>query len=735
MSTTPMLDPTGTPRSIPNDQIDAAKQAGGQVAYQIIDPATNTAHWIGDNDLPAAVGAGGLPANMHEAMRVQAQMPKRSTAPEDSWMEDKLETLQNIGLVSPFQAGFIRKSARSYEQYSDGLFSLIRKIPGADKVLDMSGSDAVTRGLKTMGNTPVETGTTSGIGAWLAHQGEDISNVYQFMLNSDAFKALSEFDQVRKLTGFMGKLNSMPRLKSLVTNFVHGGAAAGATSAEQQQTGAETLTNAVLTGGISGLTGFLLPGTGGAEAPSEEAAAARRQKGAQWTVKDVTQNAARQSLERLNATRTPITAESRSARLLPAPAGEPDPHYFELETEPQETTRTPGKMALEPAEKVVGVRPVYNAEIPDRPEGFAAKPKVTVSGDPVVQLLSSAKPGQIPLDAGLSGGGVYRIRGAQNAQLALDAVNDFLRDPDFKNLDEEQQARATRQRDGLQQQLDIYNAYEGYGPHFAPVPTDELVQQISTPGQAASQLRQAVEPVYKHLDEISNNRFGELRKAEQSATELLRNRTLTASEEAGETARLQNARDGMMRIFDENRSTINPQEWRAANQATRDAFLFDDIHTFTERATNRIAPEDVKAGRPRILTDQFTREFSTLLNKPGNRAELTRLLGPDGIDNMLDVSGILQDPQTRKPAADLATEIAMQILPKFGPKGYAMRQVLRMVMARPAGGKMFTYALKNDIAPRTAAPLISTALRGLQQQNRAEEEKAEEALREFQSQP
>jgi len=86
------------------------------------------------------------------------------------------------------------------------------------------------------------------------------------------------------------------------------------------------------------------------------------------------------------------------------------------------------------------------------------------------------------------------------------------------------------------------------------------------------------------------------------------------------------------------------------------------------------------------------------------------------------VGGMLDDPKYQQPAVDLATEMALNTLKLAGPKGYAARWVLRQMMSKPAAGKMFTYALRNGIPARTAAPLISTAVRGLTQQKPEEQE-------------
>jgi len=838
MATTPMFDPNGNIKDVANDQVDAAKGAGGQVAYNLLSPSGDS-KWVHETDLPAAVAHGGLPANMSEANRIQAKLPQRSTSPDDSFMEDKLETLQNTGLVSSLQAGFIRSAARAYGNYSDGLFGLLKKIPGADKVLDMSGSDPFMRGTKYMGNTPVETGATSWLGRRAADLGDTTAGMYQFLTGNEmtkflgaAFAGLSYVQKVKKLTPFMEELDQMPRLKGALLSAMSGGTTAGGISLAQNENWKPALANAVLTGSAAGLLDLVMPGQGTVKAPTEEEAAAGRQSAAQFTVKDTVQNAARQSLNKLNATRQPgaVSVIPPASRQLTASAN-PEPFTFDIETDtprPQVTPpepgaegpagrgrfeRVPGKMALTPdvSEDSTGkfvTAPVSldklgtytgSAEEGAAPfvdigagEGSPVKARFSradptklyvvdghgevnaarLRGDPQIpvtlpkneylqagrpsyqakeppqppspffQYLTGAKPmgaplqpgaegpatpAEQPIEAGLTGPGVIRVKTPQDAQLNLDRTNDFINTPEFAKMSPEDQTHITGQRDALQQRLDLFNSFRNQPgaypqPNFGPADVDALVAKMSTPGEAAGQLRFAVQPVYDHLDEVSGGEFAELRRSEQNAIELLRNRTLTAGEETAERSRLQNARDGMMRIFQENQATINPQEWKAANAATRDAFLFDDIHTATERATNYIAPQDVKPGRPRLLKPNFSTEFSKLLNKGNNRVDITRLLGPDGVDNMLDVGGMLDDPKYQQPAVDLATEMALNTLKLAGPKGYAARWVLRQMMSKPAAGKMFTYALRNGIPARTAAPLISTAVRGLTQQKPEEQE-------------
>jgi hypothetical protein len=70
----PMFDPQGTVRSIPTTQVNAAKQAGGKLAFKMTDPQ-GTPRWIPHDQLDAAVKAGGklIPVGSQSSQQVVQQ--------------------------------------------------------------------------------------------------------------------------------------------------------------------------------------------------------------------------------------------------------------------------------------------------------------------------------------------------------------------------------------------------------------------------------------------------------------------------------------------------------------------------------------------------------------------------------------------------------------------------------------------------------------------------------------
>jgi hypothetical protein len=65
----PVIDPTGTARMIPSDQVQAAVAAGGKLAAKMLDPQ-GTARWVPADQVNLAQDQGGTPVNADQSFTV-----------------------------------------------------------------------------------------------------------------------------------------------------------------------------------------------------------------------------------------------------------------------------------------------------------------------------------------------------------------------------------------------------------------------------------------------------------------------------------------------------------------------------------------------------------------------------------------------------------------------------------------------------------------------------------------
>lgn len=326
----PMFDPSEPvgmkPKWIDADKVDQATQIGGEQAYLMFDPSEpqgSKPKWIRSSQLQAAVAIGGLPANMHEARRIQTAMPKVNASPKMS------EILPDTGNpVIDMNRGIVRGVARGAAQSYTGLLNVGRKITG-----DTSQPGQVDTAIQSIGDEPNQ-GIAESAGGVL-------EGVLEFMGGQEALeggaKALSLADRLKQAVPLMKLAERYPRLASFfssqagqrtaqiaadvakqgVVGAVQGTAKTGDVG-EGLAEGAETAAGSgLLSGAVAGVGGKLAdrlvaaqPGAQTIEGVENEVPAAAknvtpapRQAQALATVGAAARNAGEESLERVNATR------------------------------------------------------------------------------------------------------------------------------------------------------------------------------------------------------------------------------------------------------------------------------------------------------------------------------------------------------------------------------------------------------------------------------------------------
>lgn len=277
-------------------------------------------------------------------------------------------------------------------------------------------------------------------------------------------------------------------------------------------------------------------------------------------------------------------------------------------------------------------------------------------------------------------------------------------------------------------------------PRFERIDPSAALDQIETYGDAAHHIQAAVQPVYQTLDKISGGEFSNLRRAQKQALAVLSssNPTSMAALSHAEAAR-QAAEDGIQRIFEAGKQSglIHPADYEAAQNAWRDSKLLETIHARIEGAYNGVSREMEQAtGVPRRIT-KLTTERLGKLTQQMSPADLQRVLGSDGLQNLYRVAGLLKSPDTAAPANEIMQAIRRHVfhLTGIGPVlgatiGHATgagfipgsimggiveggtRKVLHRMVTTPGAGKLLDYAARNGVTAARAGGLIAASLNG-----------------------
>lgn len=462
----------------------------------------------------------------------------------------------------------------------------------------------------------------------------------------------------------------------------------------------------------------------GAEAALSPDVRAAQQSGGQEAIRNLAQKATADSLDRVNATRPQPVSDP--ARMLPAPEGEPRPYQFTMDTpEPDETPQT---------------TPPGSRDIPggDRSRLF--------TGDP---LMAKSEWQYNPPESGQ--GSISNGRGATvttsdpaAAHHALAQMDDLIGSPSFDQLSGLKQRQLQAAAEALRAQVGEEGAYRARMSHFAPINSAAAASKVGSFADAAAQIEGGVSDVYSKLDDVSDGKWGQLRKSEQQAVRMTRNATSPEAADSAE-ARLANIRKEMQGVFDANREQIHPAEWRAANTAWKDASTLKDIHATLERSFNGV-PQDVAdaTGIDRTLKggNKLNKGLQKLLEKRGD--DVRGVIGQEGVNNLYRVSQLLSDPAAGSRAKGLLQavgavtrhhgihlgagaliggglgEIAGRIahIPFAGYQGAlagvateaAVRRALARAATNPAIAERLSYAAKNNVSHRVAAPLLAAMM-------------------------
>jgi hypothetical protein len=252
-SPVPMIDPTGTLRMIPSDQVDAATKAGGQPAMHMIDP-TGTSRWIPQDQQDAALKAGGKLAE-DETIRRTGLDPNASPADMGSQVWNQVTGDKDDSMTQA-----ITGAASSLSEIPATIGGVLHRIGG--NLIGNSGP--ITDAFKQMAGTPRD--TTS------AKAGALFETMAEWMVGEGELKALTQGERMAKIAPVVKMLEKYPKLSEaaiahpeivkLLPDAMRQGILGASQTAAHGGTAAESLES----GATAGSLGLALPMAAGAGA-------------------------------------------------------------------------------------------------------------------------------------------------------------------------------------------------------------------------------------------------------------------------------------------------------------------------------------------------------------------------------------------------------------------------------------------------------------------------------------
>ncbi|HWF03286.1 MAG TPA: hypothetical protein VHA06_06340, partial [Candidatus Angelobacter sp.] len=279
----------------------------------------------------------------------------------------------------------------------------------------------------------------------------------------------------------------------------------------------------------------------------------------------------------------------------------------------------------------------------------------------------------------------------------------------LKNL-EDQTPAVKDAISSLEQQLQQYHSYDGkMPPSSAAVPR---AGQASSFADAAQQVKAAAQPTFKKLDQLSDGAFSTFQNKLKMATKAERRATNMEDMEAAQQAQTE-ARKGIDDLMTKHSSQFQPNELANAQSAWRDMQTLDTVHSYVEKAFS--APEDVAGASKTISRNLNGASLKTNLNQMLDqvpRADLERVLGKDGVQNLYEVAELTAKPENLAKMQSQITQLASEgTLTKLVKSPLEARNlVARTLATSPRVSQMMMNALKFGTPAKIYGPLIANAI-------------------------
>ena len=231
-------------------------------------------------------------------------------------------------------------------------------------------------------------------------------------------------------------------------------------------------------------------------------------------------------------------------------------------------------------------------------------------------------------------------------------------------------------------------------------------------GAASEKVREAAQPTFKRLDELSDGMFSTYQNKLSTATKMIRKATDMESLEKAE-AQVSEAQKGIDDLFKQHSDEIGPDDLANAKSAWRDQAVLRKIHSYVESAFS--APEDIANASDSVTRTLRGNSLRPRLNQMVKKippADLERVLGKDGVQSLYEIAKLTEKPEGLAEMQSMIGQIASHgYITKIVKSPIEARNlVARYLATSPRVSHMAINALKFGTAPKVYGPIIGNAI-------------------------
>jgi hypothetical protein len=236
-------------------------------------------------------------------------------------------------------------------------------------------------------------------------------------------------------------------------------------------------------------------------------------------------------------------------------------------------------------------------------------------------------------------------------------------------------------------------------------------------GEAGEKVRQAAQPVFKKLDQLSDGMFSTYQNKMATATKVMRRATSMEDLETAET-KFNEAQKSIDDLFKEHADEIGPEDLENAKSAWRDQAVLNKVHSYVESAFS--APEDIadaSSSVTRTLRGNSLRPRLSQMVKKIQPVDLERVLGKDGVQNLYEIAKLTEKPEGLSEMQSMIGKIASEgYVSKIVKSPVEARNlVARYLATSPRVSHMVINALKFGTPAKVYAPFVANAIAGQEQ--------------------
>lgn len=348
-----------------------------------------------------------------------------------------------------------------------------------------------------------------------------------------------------------------------------------------------------------------------------------------------------------------------------------------------------------------------------------------------------------------SGGGMVRMS-IPEAQASLTRYERIMDSPSFDDLPVNQQRGIRDAHEDLTEQLGRFDDFAASQPHFPVHNITDAVSNTDDITAGGELLMDAHRPFWQRANQFTDGQFSLLDNQAKALRSAIRSDSSTANK-LTKLQDLKEVNDKIMQLFDDNRTQFNPQEWNTAKQGYKDGVAMQTLGDTIEAHFNGITRGDVAATAgsdvplQRVFkggSDSYNKSLQKLSDDPQLGPALNRTVGPDGIQQLKQLGDLFENGQRIDNTKKLYQYIGSAIRRHgwavggvtgalgwglghgigsglelagagLGAKGVVSGSydwLTSQLSTNPEFAKRFIYAVKNNVGPRIAAPLLASML-------------------------